>query len=67
MQRIVRRACIAELEGEHERREKSEGDAAALNRCIQLLEEELDRAQEQLATALQNLEEAEKAADESER
>lgn len=33
-----------ELEGE-----KAEGDGAALNRCMQLVEEELDRAQERLA------------------
>ena len=55
-----------ELDGEREQHEKDQDDVAALNSHIQLVEE-WDRAQEWLATALQKLEEAEKAADESER
>ena len=40
---------------------------SSLGRRVQLLEEDLDRAQERLTTALHKLEEAEKSSDESER
>ena len=46
---------------------QAEGEVAALNRRIQLLEEDLERGEERLATATQKLAEASHAADESER
>ena len=46
---------------------QAEGEVAALNRRIQLLEEDLERSEERLATATQKLAEASHAADESER
>uniref|UniRef100_A0A8C0DR42 Uncharacterized protein n=1 Tax=Balaenoptera musculus TaxID=9771 RepID=A0A8C0DR42_BALMU len=44
-----------EVEGERRAREQAEAEVASLNRRIQLVEEELDRAQERLATALSTL------------
>ncbi|PSN46958.1 Tropomyosin [Blattella germanica] len=46
---------------------KAESEVAALNRRIQLLEEDLERSEERLATATAKLAEASQAADESER
>ncbi|KAG0701378.1 Tropomyosin [Chionoecetes opilio] len=45
----------------------AEGEVAALNRRIQLLEEDLERSEERLNTATTKLAEASQAADESER
>merc|ERR1711962_698374 len=55
------------LQVEIRRREEAEGEVAALNRRIQLLEEDLERSEERLATATQKLAEASHAADGSER
>lgn len=46
---------------------QAEGEVAALNRRIQLLEEDLERSEERLAVATQKLSEASTAADDSER
>ena len=46
---------------------QAEGEVAALNRRIQLLEEDLERSEERLNTATTKLAEASQAADESER
>uniref|UniRef100_A0A672UQY8 Uncharacterized protein n=1 Tax=Strigops habroptila TaxID=2489341 RepID=A0A672UQY8_STRHB len=51
-----------EANAERQAWEWAEGEVASLNRRIQLVEEELDRAQERLATTLQKLEEAEEVA-----
>lgn len=47
--------------------QQAESEVAALNRRIQLLEEDLERSEERLATATAKLSEASQAADESER
>ncbi|CAG0923030.1 unnamed protein product [Notodromas monacha] len=52
---------------EKKRREDAEAEVAALNRRIQLLEEDLERSEERLNTATTKLAEASQAADESER
>ena len=46
---------------------QAESEVAALNRRIQLLEEDLERSEERLASATAKLSEASAAADESER
>uniref|UniRef100_A0A2K6NPF5 Tropomyosin 3 n=1 Tax=Rhinopithecus roxellana TaxID=61622 RepID=A0A2K6NPF5_RHIRO len=59
------RAECLQREGKGER--WAEAEVASLNGRIQLIEEKLDCAKDHLATALQKLEEVEKAADENER
>lgn len=46
---------------------QAESEVAALNRRIQLLEEDLERSEERLGSATAKLSEASQAADESER
>jgi len=46
---------------------QAEAEVAAYNRRVQLLEEDLERAEDRLKIATEKLEEASKAADESER
>lgn len=46
---------------------QAEAEVTALSRRLQLSEENLDRVQERLTTALHKLDEVEKVADESER
>lgn len=48
-------------------RPQAEGEVAALNRRVQLLEEDLERSEERLNTATTKLAEASHSADESER
>ncbi|CAG0882724.1 unnamed protein product [Darwinula stevensoni] len=55
------------LQVEKLRREEAEAEVAALNRRIQLLEEDLERSEERLGTCTTKLAEASQAADESER
>lgn len=52
-----------EREGKRRAREQAEAQEASLKLRIQLLEEELNDTQEHVATALQKLKEAEKAAE----
>ena len=42
---------------------QAESEVSSLGRRVQLLEEDLDRAQERLSTALHKLEEAEKSSE----
>lgn len=67
MNRIVNISlCLFHL-GTIYRTFQAESEVAALNRRIQLLEEDLERSEERLASASSKLSEASSAADESER
>ncbi|VDK37069.1 unnamed protein product [Taenia asiatica] len=55
------------LKAEQEKREKAEAEVAALQRRIRLLEDDLESTDTRLTDATAKLEEASKAADESER
>merc|ERR1711893_503368 len=56
-----------ELEEEKNRRNEAEGEVQALTRRIRLLEEDFEQTEGRLTSATEKLEEASKAADESER
>ena len=55
------------LQAEINRREENESEVAALNRRIQLLEDDLERSEERLTTATVKLNEASHNAEESDR
>merc|ERR1712226_1645575 len=56
-----------ELDDEKNKRNEAEGEVQALTRRIRLLEEDFEQTETRLTSATEKLEEASKAADESER
>merc|ERR1719219_3246801 len=55
------------LEEKEKALQNAEGEVAALNRRIQMLEEDLEKSEERLLTATQKLDQASTAADDSQR